>query len=604
MKTELRTLKVDLGNRDTDLEVTDVRDLSLEQKLGGFGKAIYDLEENQRRHPDLRDAFDPRNLLCMDVGSLTCKNGLIGGYRTIFTSLSPLKTSNAGTNGNYFSAASGQLGPAIRSNNLDSVHLIGRAEEPSFLVIEDGKARLESADDITCREVGEKLDYKTVDEKVRYLRERFGENAAFAVPGVAGELGSRFASLSISTRNQMKKGSKHMRFAGRGGMGSVLAYSKNIQGIVVVNGESSYSLGEDIKKINLEIAQGDGSKKYKKHGTFHGNLQKMLESGLIVHRNFSSNFDERTEQLLKDHLENRGYSRKDLACFGCSVKCWKEWGEGEGKDRKVFGKIDFEPGILFGPNLDIYDLEKVMKLIDLSDDLGLDSISGGTSLGYAMEVEDRFGDFDFAYSLLKQIGEGKHGLKEGILRYAQENKLPLDIAMQVKGVEFPAYFGHLNPLYALAPAGPHTSFDTYSRSWHPMAINDEDDWVRNGERGPIILLNNLLGICNFPKASFLHLARLYEGVYGEKISEKDENAVQGLKDAAIRTYVRSRRLDYSLGFTHEDDILPGRCFETLPYKCYNPSKKRNSEIHHFNTKEFFDKVIKRVNNHFDGFQLD
>ncbi|MFH1637469.1 MAG: aldehyde ferredoxin oxidoreductase N-terminal domain-containing protein [Candidatus Woesearchaeota archaeon] len=565
MKDRIATIKIDVSKRQTSLEETPSKDLPLEEKLGGFGKSTNDIQEHLKQNPDLRDAYDERNMLCLDIGCFTGSR-IATSKRTIISGLSPLKTSKAGNNGIYYSAASGGLGPKIRDCNLDAIRIIGKSEEPTYIVIDNGQVSFENASEL----VG-----KTTDEKITMLATKH-EKAVFAVIGPAGENRARLANIAFSTNDQVKNKSRHMRFAGRGGMGAVMG-SKNLLAIVA-RGKRNWQEVGDVKKLNLEIAKGDKTKKYREQGTFFGNFAKMERLGVGIHNNFSKGYDPKTEALLKENLIEAGYEIKDKGCLGCPIRCWKELR----KDGTVFGKIDFEPTELLGPNLGISNIEEIAQLINLSDSLGIDSISAGVCLGYEMENQGTFSDFEFAKKLLEEIGNGTHPLKEGVMRYS--NSAPN--AMQVKGIEMAAYPGSLNPGYAFAIAGPHMSIDTYNRAWYPNATNSVEEWVENIFRGSNMILYDMHGLCKFAKAGFEDVAKLYENIYGEKITAND------LKETARKVNLRARMIDFSLGFTEDDDVLPENCFNDY-----------GSAVRHFNTKEFFEEVKKGVYEKFKDIKL-
>src|SRR3989338_10211879 len=103
MKTHIKTLNIDLSTREIHINEQSAKDLTLEEKLGGFGKAVHDIGKHIEEYPDLKDAYDPNNLLGFYVGALVggenLENGrkLMTARRTIVAGLSPLKTSKAGT---------------------------------------------------------------------------------------------------------------------------------------------------------------------------------------------------------------------------------------------------------------------------------------------------------------------------------------------------------------------------------------------------------------------------------------------------------------------------------------------------------------------------
>ena len=121
----IKQLEINLSTGDCNVETHQSK--SLEEILGGYGRAIHKLKAHLEANPDLTNAYDPRNLLCFDLGFLTGSK-VMTAKRTYLSSLSPLKTSKAGTNGIYYSTASGSLGTDIRNCDLDALNIIGKAE--------------------------------------------------------------------------------------------------------------------------------------------------------------------------------------------------------------------------------------------------------------------------------------------------------------------------------------------------------------------------------------------------------------------------------------------------------------------------------------------
>ncbi len=560
MKETIRTLKIDLESQRVVFSETFSDSVSLEERLGGFGKAVHDQEEHLTKNPDLRDAYDPRNMLSFDIGVFTGTK-VMTGKRTYVSGLSPLKTSSSGSNGIYYSASSGRLGPAMRRNGLDSIQIVGKSKEPVLIVINNGKIGFEYAGEL----VG-----KTTNDKIKSLGDY--KKAAFAIIGPSGEKQVRFANIGFSTSDQINRGSKHMRFAGRGGMGAVMG-SKNLLGLAVMGGDHKQDVG-DVKDMNLEIARGDRTRKYRELGTFEGNTPGMEALGVNIHNNFSFGTDPETAQLFRDNFPEQGYSVNDKGCSGCGIKCWKEI-EQKGH---VLGRLDFEPGTLLGPNLGINNLSQIMKLIGIADDSGVDSMSAGVCVGYEMQRLGRFGDFKLAEELLRKIVNSQHGLSEGVMRYAMVNRFSMENAMHVKGIELAAYPGNTNPGYAFAIAGPHTSMDSYNRGWNFQEDNNVKGWVKNISRGVKTLISEMTGLCKFAKPTFDQLTELYGNVYDDAVSVEDLNTVP------MVVYLRAREIDAGLGFSEADDTLPEKCFEHY----------EGSNIPHFNNRGFFGQVKQGV----------
>jgi len=562
MKTTICKLKINLTNKSVEKALVPAGQLSLEERLGGFGLAVHDFAKHLEQNPELRDAYNPNAPIYITTGFLTGTK-VMTAKRTYICGLSPQKTSKAGTNGIFYSAASGDFGPKLAALGIDSVEIIGKSETPVYLVFDSNGVHFQDATNLL---------EKTTDEKILALAEMHPSYASAAI-GPAAENGVRFANIALSTHDQIKNKSGNLRFAGRGGMGSAL-WNKNLVAVVAGGGESvtNHDVG-DVLALNKEIATGKRTAKYKAMGTMFGNIEQMDGvMGVNVHENFSHGSSPQTAALFKPNLLQSGHTIKDKGCLCCGIKCWKEIN----KDGKSLGKVDFEPGMLLGPNLGIYEIEKVMELIRIVDNSGVDAITAGACLGYEMEQKNNFGDFDFAKDLLLQIIAGKHPLKDGLMRYAGN----APSAMHVKGVELPAYPGNFNPGYAFAiRGGDHMSMDTYNGAWYPGAVNDLPEWIENIIRGPQIINYDLNGACKFAKVTFGEVAELYSRIFGGEKPTED-----GMRDVAKRVYRLARGIDAKLGFTSEDDVMPEKCFE--PYV--------GSRIKPFMTQDFFSQVKKGV----------
>jgi aldehyde:ferredoxin oxidoreductase len=568
MKTETKILKIDLSNGTSEVVVN--LDLSLEEKLGGFGSAISAHERNLYSNPDLVDAFDERNNLRFDIG-FTTGSRLMTSRRTTVSGLSPLKTCKKGNNGVMYSSASGDLGVAIRRVGLDGIEIVGKSSSPMYLVVDGENVQLFDAS---------AFEGKSTHKKILMLAEKCPD-AAYATVGLAAENGVRFAGIAFSTYDQIKNGTRNMRFAGRGGFGAVLA-DKGILGVVVRGGNDNVDLG-NVKDWNVEVASGSKTRKYRELGTFFSNIESADGLKVGIHDNFSVGRDERTSRLHRRSLLEQGCSVVDKGCLGCGVKCWKEIRKGS----EILGKIDYEPGSLLGPNIGIYDIEEVMKLIEMVDGYGMDSMSTGVCLGFEMQRTGKFGDFGFAKKLIRQIAHGHHPLKDGVFRVAGNDPS----AMHVKGIEFAAYIGNLNPGYAFAIGGGHMTMDTYN-GWcfqdaNGRATNSVDEWVENIIRGPQIILYDMNGICKFAKVNFDQVAELVRRVYGDSVNADE------LRDVSKLVNYRVMLLDKSRGFCSEDEVLPLSCHRDMGFV-----------IPHFNTLEFFDAVKKGVYARYDSMERD
>lgn len=572
LKEETRTLNIDLTKKSSNIVVQKAKDLTLEEMLGGVGKSIHDTEKFLNKHGPIKDALAPENLLCVDTGILTGQK-VMTGKRVNFGGLSPLKaTKNEYAPGFFDSTASGNFGPALKASGFDSLRITGKLDNPSILVINNGELEI--------REVPELIG-KDTSEKIAKLKEYYPK-ASSAVIGPAGENLVRYASIAISTQDP-----EHMRFAGRGGFGAVMG-SKNILGIVAQGNNPKLAL-ENTKDLNIKIATGKATSKYRELGTYFANIFNQPKLGVGIFNNFKKGYDTVVEKMQKKNVLEEGYKINDKGCLGCGIKCWKEIE----KDGEMLGKIDYEPGALFGTNLGISDLSQIMNLIRIADKSGLDAISAGTCLGYEMEITNNFGNFEFAKQTLESIVKGEHKLGQGLLRYAGN----APNAMHTQGIEFPAYQANVNPGFAFAEiGGQHMKQDTYN-AWvfkdpntGEEATNSLEEWRDNiAIRGPYMGLYDILGLCKFAKVNFEETAELANQVYELNLTP------DAMRNTARRVHMLGHKINKSQGFTKEDYVLPENCYNPIPEMTIMP---------HFNTKEFFNKVKESVFETYKNYNFD
>jgi aldehyde:ferredoxin oxidoreductase len=466
----------------------------------------------------------------------------------------------------------------------------GRCEAPTVI-------RLSPADDSTgplgparfeFLDAGDLVGMR-VNPKIQELHRRYPE-AHFAVIGPAGENydNVRYAAVALSTDNQLKTGDAKPRFCGRGGFGGVMG-SKNINAIVADGPRVSVS-GRGLKEVNREINLGEGSRPYREAGTWR-QMVAQHDIGGLPQFNFSPGLDDRAVALHRTQFEQGPYVVKPEACYLCGIKCHKAvYDEAEdGTPGEFRVKLDYEPLVLLTTNLGIYDRDQALDLVLLCDELAMDSISLGVTLGYAMEWNQRhpsqtvaaglsYGDFDGIVEAITAIGEGRlPDLGQGTLRLATELG-ELSFAMQSKGIEYPGYQPHTNPGYPWALAGGHMTMRTILL----LMIEREtglDYWVDAiTNRGAQYILSDFDGICKF--------AGVDHEVHAEALRLAAGLAVTAEELAAVvnRTFLRGYANERRRGFDTDDYVLPADAHQPLT----------SSTLPYFNTPEFFAELQSRV----------
>jgi aldehyde:ferredoxin oxidoreductase len=584
------TIQLDAG----DIRIEEIPCQDLEDFLGGIGRSFKALG-----HYTVTDAFDPAAPLIMNLG-LFSGTELMTGLRTFFSAYSPLKTANNGMPLAMWSAASGDFGRKLLAAGLDEVFLVGRVARPSYILI-----RREGAQPIISLEDASDLLGKTTHEKIMLLTDRHPQ-AHVASLGPAGEhwQTNRYAAIACTTTNEVRSRDCKPRFAGRGGMGSILG-SKNVLAIVVQSPDLDRGkLAKGVLEANKEIARGAGSRNYRDKTKGNGlggtwrNVAGLHPVGALPEKNFWPDGGDGPKSLFREAFEPH-YVIKDESCWQCGIACHKNIYEpteenGKRKAGKFYTKFDYEPLDLLTINLGIYGQKEALEIVELADQLGFDSISLGVTLGYVMEYNARhpekpicegvrFGDCEKACHLMRESAAGRapeigHGVRRLAVSLGETA-----YAMECKGLELPAYLPETNPGYPFAIAGGHMSMRTFLLLVFE-GKSDLDYWedaIVN--RGVYYTRDDLIGLCKFAGAPDSHILPALHDMYGISLTQDD------LVHATMRTYLRGLLLERRQGTTLEDYVLPERVYTQNP----------NVQLPHFITPEFWTELRQRVFKAFD-----
>ncbi len=403
----------------------------LHQYLGGIGLATkFVFDENT---PGI-DALDPRNTLVYAVGPFASSAVPTSGKFAV-AAKSPL-TGFIG-----YGVASGLFGPSLRNAGYDAIVIQGRARGPIYLFIDDDEVRLKSA--IKFKD----LDAIKVEETIR--DELNDPTIQVASIGPAGERMVRFACITHESTRQV----------GRCGLGAVMG-SKNIKA-VAIRGTNPVTLANPeaalIKFKELyKKCQSDATLKYRDLGTPQ-NVLVFNERGVLPTRNFQQGTFEHAELVSGERLKTE--LRKGTgACGGCAIGCDHIVQVKNGIYAGTKTGLDYESLFALGPCCGVDDISAVIKAADLCDRIGIDTISAGVVIAFAMEASEkglldehldedltdlRFGDWSAVVKLVERIGY-RQGigdlLAEGTkIAAAKIGKGSEHFAMHVKGLELPGY---------------------------------------------------------------------------------------------------------------------------------------------------------------------
>jgi aldehyde:ferredoxin oxidoreductase len=581
---------VDLTSSTVRWEQAPCEDL--EDALGGIARAAKLLGQLE-----VTDPYSPDAPLIMNLGLLSGTR-IMTGLRTYFHGYSPLKSSLTGGPGLMWTAGSGHFGTKLRGLGIDEVIFTGRAPQPTLIHFtpnvdpegSGGPAHVEFLD-------ATNLSGRLVNDRIQELHSRYPE-AHFAVIGPAAEnyRSVRMASIALSSDNQLKTGDPKPRWCGRGGYGGVMG-SKNLFAIAA-DGPNPKAIGRGLKDINREINLGEGSKPYRDDGA--GGTWRHIPTqhaiGGLPEFNFNPPGTQDALALQRSSVEAGPFVVKAESCYLCGIKCHKNVydKQDDGEAGLFRAKVDYEPWALLSTNLGLYDQDGALERVEMVDQLGMDSISLGVTLGFVMEHNRRhpdepicdglsFGDAAATNEAIHAVAEGRlPDIGEGSLRLARRLGA-LQYAMQSKGVEYPAYLPHTNPGYPWSLAGGHMGMRTFLLAMIERETG-LDYWVDAiTNRGPMIMLDDITGLCKFAaispdaEAEALHLAA------GLAVTGDDLRAV------VSRTYLRGYASERRQGFTADDYVLPD--------EAHQPAEQ--STLPQFNTPSFFAQLQERVLGVFD-----
>ena len=432
-----RILRVDLtsGRISTELLPEELA----RNYLGGRGIAAYLLYREVARGTD---PWSPANRLYVSAGPLS---GLLvpGAGKCDVTCKSPLTGGYAGA------SIGGLLSAELKYAGYDTVAIEGRAASPVYLLIDDDRVELRDA----SAHWGQG---SLTTEKA--LKQALGEQFQIATIGPAGEGGVHYACISHDFGRQ----------AGRGGVGAIMG-SKKLKAIAV-RGTRSIPVADTAlcrrlaREMYAACEASPGLEAWQKYGTA-GVTTWCNEIGAFPTRNFSSGYFEEHPGL-SGEVMRQAIVVTDKACFGCPSPCGK-YSHSRKYNVHVEGP-EYETTALIGGNCALGNIEDVAYANYLADELGVDTISAGNAMAFAIECFERgiigtretgglalrFGDPEVVFTLLKQIAhqEGIGAVLAKGVRHAASvwGGGSEAFAMQVKGMEISGYESRNAPSMLLA----------------------------------------------------------------------------------------------------------------------------------------------------------
>lgn len=550
-----RILHIDATTRQTHVET--VTPEFLKRYLGGVGLATRLVYDNT---PAGCDPLGPDNALCFACSAFAGTTMPVGTKHGV-ASKSPL----TGMIGDSLSGS--HFSEMLRRAGWDGIVIKGQSPDWVVVWIDDDEVRFLDARPY--------LGLGTISTQDAIRRDLGDENVRVSSIGPAGENLVRFALIDNDGRQ-----------VGRTGNGAVMG-SKRIKALAI-RGSHGISVADpdglmQATRELIKVAQGPGTLKYRSLGT-PSNVLNLNAMGVLPTRNFSETVFEHAEQVSGEHLRDH-YKVKSVACSGCPIAC-EQWGAvREGKYKGARIGLDYEPLFSLGPNCGMTSLPPIIKLTQMCDDLGMDAMSAGVVLSWAMEcfergildtndtagLELRFGNDEAATVLLERIAHREglgdllaEGVKRASERVGQGSE---HFAMHSKGLELPGYDVRGLKTFAMGLAvGTRGACHNRTLSYEIDIKGKVDRFTVGPGRGKMVVetenfacILDCLVLCKFLRNCFTDFnteaARLYTMTTGIEITPEELAAV-GERVCNLKKAFNIRE-----GWTRADDWLPPRVFE-------------------------------------------
>jgi aldehyde:ferredoxin oxidoreductase len=477
------------------------------------------------------------------------------------------------------SACGGNFGPELKKAGYDGIVITGRAEKPVTLSIVDGEATLIDASGLWGKDVYETTDIlKEADKGIKVL-----------VIGPAGEKLVRFAAI----------GNDKGHFVGRTGLGAVMG-AKRLKAISV-RGEGRLAKADETRYREAQKTAIREIKDSALAGSLHAmgsdaNMDIGMINGDVPVKNWSVGEDFDLSSALGGPTLSETYLTRAHACAHCPVACKRVVRVPDGPFQTEEGPgPEYETCGTFGTMIMNRDLAGVIKANELCNRLGMDTISCGAAIAWAMELFEKgtltvketdgldlsWGNMDAVLALLPRIAR-REGfgdlLSQGSLAAARKiGGDAVDAVVHVKGLDLPMHdprgYHGMGLAYMMSNRGAchlqHAVLATEQgmASW-PQLFPMKDDYKGTTSEGKAELvfhsenygiLGNSLSICHY----------LTDILKPETIRDAF-NAITGfgldftgLMACGARDWTLKRGINNLLGVTAKDDVLPKRIMTPL-----------------------------------------
>ena len=450
--------------------------------------------------------------------------------------------------------ASSHFAIAGKATGNDAIVLCGRARLPSICIVDGDEVRIEPARDLWGRSAA---------DAEQELRARLGRGMRAAVIGPAGEAGVPYATVSHDGRH-----------AGRGGHGAVMGDKRikclAVRGrrrVAVADPKRVLALAADLRRRSF----GPATEKYRELGTL-ANLLAFNALSTLPTRNFREGSFEGAVALSAEQVSVLR-ERTRTHCASCTIGCGHIYPTADGGG----ARMEYENAFALGPLCGVDDPDAVFEASRLCDELGVDTISAGGTIAFAMECAAaglldaawlRFGSGEALLRALHEIGTGEglgSLLRLGSRRLAQElgGDAPT-FAPHVKGLELPGYEPRTLQTMALGLAVNARGADHNRSGAYEADFSDRVDRLHGGpESVPAAIQTE----DNAALIDSMILCKFLRGVFADSRREWAEllSAVTGfdycaeeLGEIAAAIVTEKKRYNVAHGWTPDQDTLPER----------------------------------------------
>ncbi len=511
------------------------------------------------------DPYSPENPLIFLTGPIT--GSLVQtSARSALVTKSPLTGTFLDTH------AGGHFGPMIKRAGFDYLYITGKSKTPVFLHITEN--------DVTFEDAG-KLWGKGIFETEKKLSESYPK-AKIASIGPAGEHRVRFACIGTELYRQF----------GRGGAGAVMG-DKNLKAVVVEGDRKiEYHDKDGFMSLNRELT-ADIMKHPNRQRRFDLGTMMWIrmcqEEGKFLPVNNWSEVQSKDYEKITSETMKKELNWKSVGCFNCNILCSKmsHW------DKYEVEGPEYETTAFLGSGCGIFNAAAVAKANYLCDDLGLDTISAGNTISFAMEafergllttkdtdkIELKFGNADAVFALLEKIslrqGIGEllaDGTRIAARRIGKDSDY---FAIQTAGMELSGT--NIKGSSSMGLGLATSDFASHTRVWSSTAemrgqINYESapQWIISAQDE--IHTRNSLIVCDFFMFGFDKILPVLEKLTGKRYEEKDAMRLGEKVSALTRMY------NMKNGRTRKDDTLPRRFFEEKHEAGIFKDQKMSKEI--------------------------